>query len=338
MLFERTESTSSTTTQSEQRQNNATNMPRAKSEAPMSAYDYDQERLRGECKSPEGADDQRRVAANMKALRLLDQTKVKSPEEAERNYNANMSALKLLDEVAGGDNFKPQPAVPPGMDLSPKQYTGQEDVEEDDIAAVDNFKRYKSSEAIAREKCANYKALKLIDAKFGGAANQKATRRSSPFASGASGGSKSAEIKEEAVDDNFRKYKSSETIAREKSANYKALKLIDAKFGGAANQKAKQKSSPFVPGASGGRTNVVAAAEAAEKQQATRPKIPHSDKPLEKMATTTRKKKQLTRDDGRDPESVSGMKCELDHNREKLAENKALKLANSSFAGETGIV
>lgn len=302
----------------------------------MSAYDYDQERPRGECKSPEGADDQRRVAANMKALRLLDQTKVKSPEEAERNYNANMSALKLLDEVAGGDNFKPQPA---GMDLSPKQYTGHEDVKEDDTAAVDNFKRYKSSEAIAREKCANYKALKLIDAKFGGAANQKATRRSSPFASGASGGSKSAGIKEEAVDDNFRKYKSSETIARERSANYKALKLIDAKFGGAANQRAKQKSSPFVPGASGGRTKVVAAAEAAEKQQAARIKILHSGKPLEKMATTTRKgKKQLTRDDVRDPESVSGMKCELDHNREKLAENKALKLANSSYAGETGIV
>jgi hypothetical protein len=276
-----------------------------------------------------------RVAANMKALRLLDQTKVNSPEEAERNYNANMSALKLLDEVASGEKFKPQPAAPPGMDLGPKQYTGQEDVKEDDTAVVDNFKKYRKSEDIHREKIANYKALKLIDKKFGGAANQKATRRSTPFAvSGVSGGSKAAKAaaaknKEDEVDDNFKKYKSSEIIAREKSANFKALKLIDAQFGGAANQKAKQKSSPFVPGASGGRTKVTAMAET----QATRPKS-LSDKPLEKMATTTRKKKQLTGDDVRDPESVSGMKCELDHNREKLAENKALKLASSS----TGIV
>jgi hypothetical protein len=88
-----------------------------------------------------------------------------------------MNALKLLDEVASGEKFK-GPDVPT-MDLSPKQYTAEEEVMEgDDLLAVDNVRRYKSSDAIAKEKYANYKALKLIDKRFGGDARFYAQKTS----------------------------------------------------------------------------------------------------------------------------------------------------------------
>lgn len=144
--------------------------------APKSMYEYDRELE--ECKSPELTE--KELKAKMKALRLLDQSKIKSPKEAERNYNSNMNALKLLDELAGGDQFKPTPAVS-SMDLSPKQYSGYEDMKEgDDILVHDNFSRYKSEEAVIRESTANVKALQLIDEKFGGKA-YKAALASQPF-------------------------------------------------------------------------------------------------------------------------------------------------------------
>jgi hypothetical protein len=151
-------------------------MTLARAAAPKSIYDYDRELE--ECKSPELTE--KELRAKMKALRLLDQSKIKYPEEAQRNYNSNMNALKLLDEVAQGEQFKPVPAVS-SMDLSPKQYTGEEDTEEgDDILIHDNFSRYKSEEAVIRESTANVRALQLIDEKFGGKA-YKAALASQPF-------------------------------------------------------------------------------------------------------------------------------------------------------------
>lgn len=133
---------------------------------PRTKYEYDHEGAGGECKSPGSASSQ--GSASLKALRILDQTQVRSPKEATRNHNSNMDALKLLDEVAGGEKFK-ELAVP-SMDLSPKQcYTDEEEVKEgDDLLASDNVKKYKSSDAIAKEKYAKYKALQLIDKSFGG--------------------------------------------------------------------------------------------------------------------------------------------------------------------------
>lgn len=198
--------------------------------APKSMYDYDHELE--DCKSPEVAE--KELKAKMKALRLLDQSKIKYPAEAERNYNSNMNALKLLDEVAGGDQFKPAAAVS-SMDLSPKQYSGYEDMKEgDDILVLDNFSRYKSEEAVIRESTANVKALQLIDEKFGGKA-YKAALASQPF------------------------------------------------------QAAGHKSKYSVQ---------VAPAPAT------------TDQNLEKMATTTRKKKkELSEDEKKDPFPFGGMKC-----------------------------
>jgi len=364
-------------------------MPLAKASAPKSAYDYDQEHLRDECKSPEIMD--KEVTANMKALRLLDQTQVRSPKEAERNYSSNMAALKLLDELASGDKYKTQPTVP-SMDLSPKQYSGQEDMNEgDDILEVDNFNRYKSQEAVVKEDYANRRALYLIDQSFGGAAKAKAQESSavhkakvdaSKQARGAAMHVKPNEKKQKGkkppplpagptVDlppkeytgdedivegDQFlsvpvqkiKKDKSSEAIRKEKVAAVKALRLIDKSFGGQAAHYAKSSA----PNKTKGLTMKTAAADSYVKkkeqkhqtnamiqgaktyQQETRPKKLVADKRPEDMATTTRKKK-LTPEDVRDPETVAGMKCELDHDREKWAEKKALKLV---YYNDTNIV
>lgn len=233
-------------------------MKLATASAPKSAFDYDQEDLeREECKSPELSE--KEFKAQMKALRLLDQSKIKYPEEAERNYNANMNALKLLDEVAGGEQFKPAPAVSCGLDLSPRQYTGEEEEEEgDDILTQDNFDRYKSEEAIIRESTANVKALQLIDQKFGGKAYQAALAYQPFEAAGKKGFSAKAEVH---------------------------------------------------PVASAPRRN------------------------LEKLATTTRKKKQVIEEEPTDPFPFGGMKCNLDLDREKHAKQKALALADCNPMG-----
>lgn len=54
---------------------------------------------------------------------------------------------------------------------------------------------------------------------------------------------------------------------------------------------------------------------------------------LEKLAESTRKKKNrpLTDDDVRDPETIAGMKCQLDWDREKIARSRALRLLNKGF-------
>jgi hypothetical protein len=52
----------------------------------------------------------------------------------------------------------------------------------------------------------------------------------------------------------------------------------------------------------------------------------------EALAETTRKKKAATDDDVRDPETVSGMKCQLHWDREKEARAKALQLLNDGSA------
>jgi hypothetical protein len=333
-------------------------MPLAKTASPKSPQEYDQEGREddaNEFKSQAATD--RELKANMKALRLLDQSQVKSTKEADRNYNSNMAALKLLDEVAGGESFKPQPAIP-GMDLSPKQYSDQEDVEEgDDILAVDDIKRYKKSDFIIKERAANYKALRLIDESFGGEANNKCKphRAAPPKMSKGSLSSKKhsdrQDFKEgddiEAVDDDFKRYRKAEDIRRESGANFKALRLIDESFGGEANKKCKPHRATLPKMTSTGGVTMRAAATAAyvkEKEQKyqakamvkeakkyemdSRPKKLVKDKKLEEMATSTRKKK-LTPEDVRDPETVAGMKCEYDYQLESDAKKKALKLVDS---------
>ena len=214
-------------------------MPLAKTASPKSPYDYDQEGRGGdnanELKSQDAAD--RKLKANMKALRLLDQSQVKSKKEADRKYNSNMAALKLLDEVAIGESFKPQPAVP-DMDLSPKPYSDHEEVEEgDDILAEDDFKRYKTGTAVAREQWYNKEALKLLDQSFGGEANKKCklVQPSGGLSFGAAAGTLARAASPKSAHDSdqegrgvhVNEFKSHDTADRELKANMKALRLLD---------------------------------------------------------------------------------------------------------------
>jgi hypothetical protein len=51
-----------------------------------------------------------------------------------------------------------------------------------------------------------------------------------------------------------------------------------------------------------------------------------------KLAETTRRPRALTPDDVMDPESISGMKCQMDWDRQKWAEKRALSLLESGVA------
>jgi hypothetical protein len=46
---------------------------------------------------------------------------------------------------------------------------------------------------------------------------------------------------------------------------------------------------------------------------------------LEKQATSTRKKPESKSEDAQDPETIHSMKCQLDRDRQKDAEKKALR-------------
>jgi len=73
-----------------------------------------------------------------------------------------------------------------------------------------------------------------------------------------------------------------------------------------------------------------AAQRAIQLMEVTQAGGTHADS-LERLATTSRKKPEKTPEDVRDPETISGMKCQMDWEREKIAEKKATKLLKSQY-------
>lgn len=142
-----------------------------------------------------------------------------------------------------------------------------------------------------------------------------------------------------------RDFKSQTALDIERGANMRALRLLDNAIAGEAHRPKHPQ-----PLRTGGKTARQAANEKYEKEKEERhrfqamlkdvkkhekesqPKKLVSEKKMEKMATTTRKIK-VKPEDVRDPETVAGMKCELDIEREKHAEKIALKLVESEDYG-----
>lgn len=142
-----------------------------------------------------------------------------------------------------------------------------------------------------------------------------------------------------------RDFKSQTALDVERGANMRALRLMDDAIAGEAHKPTHPQ-----PLRTGAKTARKAAIEKYEMEKEERHKIQamlkevkkHEkesqpkklvrDKKMEKMATTTRKIK-LKPEDVRDPETVAGMKCELEIEREKHAEEKALKLVESHDYG-----
>lgn len=68
-----------------------------------------------------------------------------------------------------------------------------------------------------------------------------------------------------------------------------------------------------------------------EKDDNARSRTAYDFPRAEALAESTRKKKPATAESIRDPETVAGMKCKLDWDREKYAKSKALRLLNRGF-------
>jgi len=118
-------------------------------------------------------------------------------------------------------------------------------------------------------------------------------------------------------------YKRDVDVRREQGAHYKAEKLLNTVVAG-EKYKEVPKSAYEI------RQEAIHKYEA---KKSGKPQVELPEKELAtptlatiKMAETTRKPRALTEDDVRDPESISGMKCKLDWEREEWAKKKALKL------------
>lgn len=134
---------------------------------------------------------------------------------------------------------------------------------------------------------------------------------------------------------------SEHALTLERGANKKALQLLDITV--ADVTPAPAKSSKTVRQAmledyeqkkleKLKTKDMIKAVKMHEKE--TRPVKLVAEKKLEKMATTTRKTKRRP-EDVRDPDTVAGMKSELEIEKAKEAEEKALKMMDEQ---DTGLV
>jgi hypothetical protein len=128
-------------------------------------------------------------------------------------------------------------------------------------------------------------------------------------------------------------------VYREKGAGVRALSLLDESVGGVAASKltpaggmtAKQAANRRYEEQSQEKTKMKAKPKEEKELWATRVPMLVPPTRKEKMAESTRPRKAKTAEDVRDPETVRGMKCQLDIDREKWAEAKALRLLQEGF-------
>lgn len=132
-------------------------------------------------------------------------------------------------------------------------------------------------------------------------------------------------------------YKSTVDTARERGANAKAIALLESTVGSrvsevakatSVSQVAQNPSSTGLSGAMAGRQAATTEYEKLLKQKAEikaklkQEKKKHANAPPV-LAETTRKPKERTAEDLRDPETIPGMKCQLDLEREVWAQKTA---------------
>jgi hypothetical protein len=220
--------------------------------------------------------------------------KVKSTAQSSRERSASMRALALLESTVGQDVIAVAKVIP------------------DEEAETVNT--CKSDLHITRERGAGKRALALLEA----------TAATSP-----------SRIAEETIKD----YKSEIQTVRERGSNLRALALLDSTVGKEISDVAKATS---VSKPSTSLTTRQAAQKRYEDRQRQKIEmktraaaallqtqtlatlIPKQSK--EELAESTRRPRAKTADDFRDPETVAGMKCQVDIEREKIAKKKALQL------------
>lgn len=143
--------------------------------------------------------------------------------------------------------------------------------------------------------------------------------------------------------------KSDIDVYRQRGANMRALNLLEETAAGETHKKKQQpRLSPratLTGTGSPGATTSLTTRQAAQREYEAKKKIKEQIKARlkqdqvtyrpppkllvdlpEKLAETTRRPRAKTAEDVRDPETVAGMKCKLDWDREKDAQMKALRL------------
>jgi hypothetical protein len=218
----------------------------------------------------------------------------KSTAQSTRERSASMRALALLESTVGQDVVAVAKVIP-----------------DEEAETVDTCK---SDLHVARERGAGKRALALLEA----------TAATSP-----------SRIAEETIKD----YKSELQTVRERGSNLRALALLDSTVGKEISDVAKatsvSKPSPSLTTRQAAQKRYedrqrqkiemkTRAAVAILQPQSLTTLLPKQGK--EELAESTRRPRAKTADDVRDPETVAGMKCQVDIEREKIAKKKALQL------------
>jgi hypothetical protein len=191
------------------------------------------------------------------------------------------------------------------------QYTSPGHLEE----ASDHIKSFKNSH-VCREQGAGVKALSLMNEAFG----QQQEQQSEPVC----------------IDEPepVQALKSDSDINRERCAKARALTLLNQVTAGGEAPSLGRDAPLSIKQAAALRYEHACVEKAKRKvqQKADMEKygkpvpVLVAPVPKEKLAITTRARKPKTAEDVRDPETIAGMKCQLDLDREQLAQQKALRL------------
>jgi hypothetical protein len=133
-------------------------------------------------------------------------------------------------------------------------------------------------------------------------------------------------------------HKSNMDVYREEVAGARALSLLKEAFAGVAMEKPEpvggmttQTTRQAASQRYDERCMDMAQLKARLKVQKEHARFLGPPKRKEAMASSSRPRKPKTAEDVRDPETVAGMKCQMDIDREDAAKKKALRYLNEGF-------
>ena len=242
-----------------------------------------------------------------------DESSQQRGKRSNREARANALALSLLDATAGSDVRVRAMSAPHVSSSSRKQ------------SSMPNY----NSRSQASER-----ALDLLSATVGVDVKASATFAPSNLPGDV--------VNTQEVDESVKDHKRSLDRLREREANIRALSLLDATVGAGVNAEARLASNPQPKPALNARQAAIKNYEEKQRIKAqmkaklkadlekNAKKTPHSYlaaryNSKESLAESSRKITK-TAEDVRDPETVAGMKCQMDIEREERAKKRALQM------------
>jgi hypothetical protein len=245
---------------------------------------------------------------------------------------SNSRALAMLDQHIAGDQYRPAAMYVPAM-----QTPSLADAEANRQVAIQRHKEAKAAKTKSTldeelEKEAGQRALSKLDQLVAGEKYKPAPGTMHLSSADAEANRLAAIQRHKEAKKNEDIRKSRLDKAREKSAADEALGKLDQLISGDRHRPVTTKKIS----SSDAEANRLAAIQKFKEAKATNATAPNPNLvgKARLEAKAEGRKHVVTAEDVRDPETVAGMRCQMDVDREKAAQAKALKLASArEFAG-----